>query len=65
MQTTTVIEVGSHSVTVVCKAGYFPEHDLLGYNQAELAYYQFNAGFLLSLFFYPEDGGDMLLLNVD
>jgi hypothetical protein len=32
--------------------------------QAELGCYLLHAGFLLGLFFDPEDGGDMFLRNV-
>jgi hypothetical protein len=33
-------------------------------NNPSSAFYLFHAGFLLGLFFDPEDVGDMLLLNV-
>jgi hypothetical protein len=37
---------------------------VLGINCLKLLAGCFHAGFLLSLFFYPEDGGDMFLRNV-
>jgi hypothetical protein len=34
-------------------------------NLSDSGCYQLHAGFLIGLFFYPEDGGDMCLQNVD